>query len=91
MLDIKLFLTFLLALVVRDFIDWCCKWVVKLSNQDLAQDVAWRQSVGAPLFDKNGEKILDKQEEMMWPWPSNISPKKNSSKKKKKMLHTSKK
>lgn len=91
MSDIKLFLTFLLALVVHDFIGWCCKWVVKLSNQDLAQDVAWRQSVGAPLFDKNGKKVLDKQEKMMWSWPSNVSPKKNSSKNKKKMLHTSKK
>jgi len=64
MLDVKILLTFLLALFVRDLVWLAWKWIVKSTKENIAGDIKWRKKVGAPLFDGDGKIVLDKQEKL---------------------------
>lgn len=64
MLDVKILLTFLLALLARDLICLAWKWIAKSTKENIASDTKWRKKVGAPLFNGDGKIVLDKQEKL---------------------------
>jgi len=56
---VNIFLTLLLAILARDGFWLIGRLAIKSTQKNIAGDFKWRKKVGAPIFDENGEIVVD--------------------------------